>query len=57
MYLKSFKGSPFNFNEFKKIKIVAQTLLNHIDVIIHNQDTNNINLFVENLFRTFVVMD
>jgi len=45
------KGSPFNFNEFKKNKnVVAQTLLNHIDVIIHNHDTNNINLFVRNSF-------
>ena len=45
------KGSPFNFNEFKKNKnVVAQTLLNHIDVIVHNQDTNNINLFVRKSF-------
>jgi sarcosine oxidase subunit gamma len=44
-------GSPFNFNEFKKNKnVVAQTLLNHIDVIVHNQDTNNINLFVRKSF-------
>ncbi len=29
-------GCPFNFNDFKNTKgAVAQTLVNHIDVIIH----------------------
>tara|TARA_Y100000817_G_C16602498_1_gene431419 strand:+ start:25 stop:585 length:561 start_codon:yes stop_codon:yes gene_type:complete len=44
-------GCPFNFNEFKNSKgAVAQTLLNHIDVIIHNKDINNLNLFVRRSF-------
>ena len=41
----------YNFNEFKNLKgSVVQTLLNHIDVIIHNKDTNNLNLFVRRSF-------
>ena len=45
------KGSPFNFNKFKKNKnVVVQTLLNHVDVILHHNDTNNINLFVRKSF-------
>ena len=44
-------GCPFNFNEFKNSKgAVALTLLNHIDVIIHNKDINNLNLFVRRSF-------
>ena len=44
-------GSPFNFNEFKEKKgSTTQTILNHIDVIIHNKKTNNINLFVRRSF-------
>ena len=44
-------GCPFNFNKFKDSKgAVTQTLLNHIDVIIHNKDTNNLNLFVRRSF-------
>ena len=40
-------GCPFNFNKFKYSKgAVTQTLLNHVDVIIHNKDINNLNLFV-----------
>ena len=32
------KGSPYNFNNFKNNKnVVVQTLLNHVDVIIHHQ--------------------
>ena len=42
-------GSPFNFNEFKKGSS-TQTILNHIDVIIHHKDTNNVNLFVRRSF-------
>ncbi len=44
-------GSPFNFNKFKDSKgVVAQTLLNHIDVIIHNKNINDLNLFVRRSF-------
>ncbi len=44
-------GCPFNFNEFKSSKgAVTQTLLNHIDIIIHNKDINNLNLFVRRSF-------
>jgi len=42
-------GSPFNFNEFKKGSS-TQTILNHIDVIIHHKDSNNVNLFVRRSF-------
>tara|TARA_Y100001935_G_C17286912_1_gene500907 strand:- start:1274 stop:1819 length:546 start_codon:yes stop_codon:yes gene_type:complete len=45
------KGSPFNFNKFKSTKnIVVQTLLNHVDVILHQNDLNNVNLFVRKSF-------
>ncbi len=44
-------GSPFNFNEFReKIGSTTQTLLNNIDVIIHNKDKNKVNLFVRRSF-------
>ena len=44
-------GSPFNFNEFKEKKgSTVQTLLNNIDVIIHNKDKNLVNLFVRRSF-------
>ena len=44
-------GCPFNFNEFKTSKgAVTQTLLNHIDVIIHNKEINDLNLFVRRSF-------
>ena len=44
-------GCPFNFNEFKKKKgSSTQTILNHIDVIIHHKDNNNVNLFVRRSF-------
>ena len=44
-------GSPFNFNEFKTKKgSTTQTLLNHIDVIIHNKGDNLVNLFVRRSF-------
>ena len=40
-------GCPFNFNEFKEKKgSTTQTLLNHIDVIIHNKNKDLVNLFV-----------
>ena len=45
------KGSPFNFNDFKdKIGSVTQTILAKIDVIIHNQNKNEVNLFVRRSF-------
>ena len=44
-------GSPFNFNEFMNKKgAVTQTILAKIDVIIHNQDKNDVNLFVRRSF-------
>ena len=44
-------GCPFNFNEFKKKNGAStQTILNHIDVIIHNKTINSINLFVRRSF-------
>jgi len=44
-------GCPFNFNKFKNSKgAVTQTLLNHIDIIIHNKDVNDLNLFVRRSF-------
>ena len=42
-------GCPFNFNEFKKGSS-TQTILNHIDVIIHHKDINSVNLFVRRSF-------
>ena len=42
---------PFNFNNFKNLKgAVTQTLINHIDVIIHNKNINDLNLFVRRSF-------
>ena len=44
-------GCPFNFNNFKNSKnSVAQTLINHIDIIIHNKNINDLNLFVRRSF-------
>ena len=44
-------GSPFNFNEFKNKKgSVVQTILSHIDVIIHLTEINEVNLFVRRSF-------
>ena len=44
-------GCPFNFNKFKNTKgAVTQTLLDHIDVIIHNKDINDLNIFVRRSF-------
>ncbi|WP_440937084.1 sarcosine oxidase subunit gamma [Candidatus Pelagibacter sp.] len=44
-------GSPFNFNDFQnKNGAVTQTLLAKIDVIIHNIDKKNVNLFVRRSF-------
>ena len=44
-------GSPFNFNYFRKKEgSVTQTILAKIDVIIHNQNQNEVNLFVRRSF-------
>ena len=44
-------GSPFDFNDFKEKKgSTTQTLLNNIDVIIHNKGENLVNLFVRRSF-------
>ena len=44
-------GCPFNFNKFKNLKgAVVQTIVNHVDVIIHNRGSNNLNLFVRRSF-------
>ena len=44
-------GSPFNFNNFHNKKgSVTQTILAKIDVIIHNQDKYDVNLFVRRSF-------
>ena len=44
-------GSPFNFNDFHNKKgAVAQTILTKIDIVIHNQDKNTVNLFVRRSF-------
>ena len=49
------KGSPLDINKFKHTKnVVVQTLLNHIDVILHHNDTNNVNLFVRKSFSEHV---
>ena len=44
-------GSPFNFNNFQSKKgAVTQTIFNKIDIIVHNQDKNLVNLFVRRSF-------
>ena len=44
-------GSPFDFNDFRNKKgSVTQTILAKIDVIIHNQNKNEVNLFVRRSF-------
>ena len=44
-------GCPLNFDEFEeKEGSTAQTVLNHIDVTIHNKKNNNVNLFVRRSF-------
>ena len=44
-------GCPFDFNQFKEKKgSTTQTIINHIDVIIHHKDINNVNLFVRRSF-------
>ena len=42
---------PFDFSKFKDNEgSTTQTIINHIDVIIHNLGDNNINLFVRRSF-------
>ncbi len=44
-------GCPFDFNKFINLKgAVAQTIINHVDVIIHNKDITDLNLFVRRSF-------
>ena len=44
-------GSPFNFNNFQNKKgAVTQTILAKIDIIVHNQEKNTVNLFVRRSF-------
>ena len=44
-------GSPFNFTYFQNKKgAVTQTILSKIDVIIHNRDKYDVNLFVRRSF-------
>ena len=46
---------PFNFNNFKDSKgAVTQTLINHVDVIIHNKNINDLNLFVRRSFSRYL---
>ena len=51
MYSKDINTKKTHFNKFKEKKgSTSQTILNHIDVIIHDDDTNNVNLFVRRSF-------
>ena len=44
-------GCPFDYNDFKSKKgASAQTLLAQIDVIIHHNEINSVNLFVRRSF-------
>ena len=44
-------GSPFNFSQFREKKgSTTQTVLNHVDVILHHKDENVVNLFVRRSF-------
>ena len=46
-------GCPYNFNDFKNKKgAVTQTIINKIDVIIHNRDVDEVNLFVRRSFSS-----
>ena len=49
------KGSPFDFGskELGNSKVV-QTLLNHVDVIIHKKNENNVNLYVRRSFADYL---
>ena len=44
-------GCPFDFSDFRlKVGSVTQTLLVHIDVIIHHKEANSVNLLVRRSF-------
>ena len=44
-------GCPFDFNHFNEKKgSTTQTIINHIDVIIHHKNSNDVNLFVRRSF-------
>ena len=44
-------GSPFDFSQFMEKKgSTTQTIINHVDIIIHHKDINNVNLFVRRSF-------
>ena len=44
-------GSPFNFEKFKNnVGSSTQTIVNHIDVILHHKSKNSVNLFVRRSF-------
>ena len=48
-------GCPFNFDEFKEKKgSTTQTVLNHVDVILHHKDENIVNLFVRRSFAEYL---
>ena len=48
-------GCPLNFNEFKEKKgSTTQTVLNHVDVILHHKDENILNLFVRRSFAEYL---
>ena len=48
-------GSPFNFNDFRDKKgSIIQTIIAKIDVIIHNQNQNEVNLFVRRSFSQYL---
>ena len=45
------KSCPYNFNDFKKKNgSVVQTIINQIDVILHNKENDNLNIFVRRSF-------
>jgi len=49
-------GCPFDFNNFKSKKgASAQTLLTQIDVIIHHNEINSVNLFVRRSFSAHLM--
>ena len=44
-------GCSFNFDQYLKTDgLTKKTIVNHIDVILHNKNTYNINLFVRRSF-------
>ena len=44
-------GSPFDFSQFMEKKgSTTQTIINHVDIIIHHKDINDVNLFVRRSF-------